>query len=81
MGGRACVRANAKSPLPSMHDDRQLELPRALPPRRVCVPSEGDDVVTSPYNAVLGAKQLVAHADSVFPIDTAPHRHPHLIPM
>ncbi len=32
-------------------------------------PSEDDDVVTSPYNAVLAADKLVEHADCVFPID------------
>ena len=35
-----------------------------------CVyPSEDNDVVTSPYNTVLAMKQLVEHADCVFPMD------------
>jgi tubulin epsilon len=37
-----------------------------------CVlPSEDNDVVTSPYNSVLSIDQLVQHADCVFPIDNA----------
>jgi tubulin epsilon len=32
-------------------------------------PSEGDDVVTSPYNCVLGLNQLTEHADAVLPVD------------
>ena len=35
-----------------------------------CVfPSEDNDVVTSPYNSVLATKELIEHADCVFPID------------
>lgn len=35
-----------------------------------CVfPSEDNDVVTAPYNSVLATKQLIEHADCVFPID------------
>lgn len=34
-------------------------------------PSADDDVITSPYNAVLAAHALVEHADCVFPIDNA----------
>jgi tubulin epsilon len=37
-----------------------------------CVyPSEDNDVVTSPYNTVLAMKELVDHADCVFPIDNS----------
>mmetsp|Transcript_15730 Transcript_15730/g.21621 ORF Transcript_15730/g.21621 Transcript_15730/m.21621 type:complete len:449 (+) Transcript_15730:13-1359(+) len=37
-----------------------------------CVyPSEDNDVVTSPYNTVLAMKQLVEHADCVFPMDNS----------
>ncbi|CAM9139422.1 unnamed protein product [Chrysoparadoxa australica] len=32
-------------------------------------PSDDDDVITSPYNAVLGLKQLTDHADCVLPVD------------
>ena len=32
-------------------------------------PSQNDDVVTSPYNAVLSLNQLINHADCVLPID------------
>jgi tubulin epsilon len=35
-----------------------------------CVfPSEDNDVVTAPYNSVLATKQLIEHADCIFPID------------
>ena len=34
-------------------------------------PSEDNDVVTSPYNTVLAMKQLVEHADCVFPMDNS----------
>ncbi len=34
----------------------------------VC-PSEDDDVITSPYNAVLAMKQLTEHADCVLPVE------------
>lgn len=37
-----------------------------------CVfPSEENDVVTSPYNSVLATKELIEHADCVFPIDNS----------
>jgi tubulin epsilon len=37
-----------------------------------CVyPSEENDVVTSPYNTVLAMKELVDHADCVFPMDNS----------
>ena len=37
-----------------------------------CVyPSEENDVVTSPYNTVLAMKELVEHADCVFPMDNS----------
>jgi tubulin epsilon len=37
-----------------------------------CVfPSEGNDVVTSPYNSTLATNQLLEHADCVLPIDNA----------
>lgn len=32
-------------------------------------PSEDDDVITSPYNAMLSAAKLVEHADCVLPIE------------
>jgi tubulin epsilon len=32
-------------------------------------PSEDDDVVTSPYNSILAAKQIIDHADCSFPLD------------
>lgn len=32
-------------------------------------PSEDDDVVTSPYNALLAASKLVEHADCVLPVE------------
>ena len=32
-------------------------------------PSKDDDVITSPYNAVLSLNQLINHADCVLPID------------
>lgn len=32
-------------------------------------PSEDDDVVTSPYNALLSLSKLVEHADCVLPIE------------
>ena len=32
-------------------------------------PSKNDDVVTSPYNAILSLNQLIQHADCVLPID------------
>ena len=34
-------------------------------------PAADDDVITSPYNAVLAAHSLVEHADCVFPVDNA----------
>ena len=34
-------------------------------------PSEDDDVVTSPYNAVLATRQLIDHADCVFPLNNS----------
>ena len=34
-------------------------------------PAADDDVITSPYNAVLAAHSLVQHADCVFPVDNA----------
>lgn len=35
-----------------------------------CVfPSEESDVVTAPYNSILATKELIEHADCVFPID------------
>ncbi len=32
-------------------------------------PSEDDDVVTSPYNALLALNQLLEHADCVLPLE------------
>ena len=32
-------------------------------------PAEDDDVVTSPYNSILAAAQLIEHADCSFPLD------------
>ena len=32
-------------------------------------PSEDDDVVTSPYNALLALHQLLEHADCVLPVE------------
>eukprot|EP00873_Tetraselmis_striata_P003164 jgi/Tetstr1/423428/TSEL_014109.t1 len=32
-------------------------------------PSEDDDVITSPYNALLSLSRLVEHSDCVFPVD------------
>jgi tubulin epsilon len=32
-------------------------------------PSEDDDVVTSPYNALLACSKLVEHADCVLPLE------------
>ena len=32
-------------------------------------PADNDDVITSPYNAVLATAQLIQHADAVFPVD------------
>ncbi len=32
-------------------------------------PSEDDDVVTSPYNAMLACAKLVEHADCVLPLE------------
>ena len=32
-------------------------------------PNDDDDVVTSPYNALLSASKLIEHADCVFPVD------------
>lgn len=35
-----------------------------------CVyPSEDNDVVTSPYNTILATRELIEHADCVFPVD------------
>jgi tubulin epsilon len=34
-------------------------------------PSRNDDVITSPYNAMLALNQLTAHADCVFPVDNS----------
>lgn len=35
-----------------------------------CVfPSEDDDVVTSPYNSILATRELIEHADCIFPLD------------
>jgi tubulin epsilon len=33
------------------------------------LPSEVDDVVTSPYNSLLSAHKLLQHADCVLPLD------------
>jgi tubulin epsilon len=50
----------------SMLDDLYPEIYRFSS----CVfPSEDNDVVTSPYNSVLATKQLIEHADCIFPID------------
>lgn len=32
-------------------------------------PSEDDDVVTSPYNALMACSKLVEHADVVLPLE------------
>ena len=32
-------------------------------------PSEDDDVITSPYNAILSASELIKHADCVMPVE------------
>ena len=32
-------------------------------------PSEDDDVITSPYNAILSASELIQHADCVMPVE------------
>ena len=32
-------------------------------------PAPNDDVITSPYNSVLAAAELIRHADAVFPVD------------
>ncbi|WZN62215.1 epsilon chain of tubulin [Chloropicon roscoffensis] len=32
-------------------------------------PNDDDDVITSPYNALLSASKLIEHADCVFPVD------------
>ena len=34
-------------------------------------PSEDDDVVTSPYNTILASRQLIDHADCVFPLNNS----------
>jgi tubulin epsilon len=34
-------------------------------------PSEDDDVVTSPYNTILATRQLIDHADCVFPLNNS----------
>ena len=34
-------------------------------------PAEDDDVVTSPYNSILAARQIILHADCSFPLDNA----------
>jgi tubulin epsilon len=34
-------------------------------------PSEDDDVVTSPYNSILATRQLIDHADCVFPLNNS----------
>ena len=31
--------------------------------------NDDDDVITSPYNALLSASKLIEHADCVFPVD------------
>eukprot|EP01006_Ploeotia_vitrea_P064840 TRINITY_DN89106_c0_g1_i1.p1 TRINITY_DN89106_c0_g1~~TRINITY_DN89106_c0_g1_i1.p1 ORF type:complete len:483 (-),score=48.38 TRINITY_DN89106_c0_g1_i1:125-1573(-) len=45
------------------------EFPNVYRFSSVVVPSADDDVITSPYNAVLATHQLINHADCVLPVD------------
>ncbi len=47
----------------------QDQYPRVFRFVSAVFPAEDDDVVTSPYNAVLGAQQLTEYADCVIPAD------------
>ena len=55
-------------PLPP-HPPLQDEFPGVFRFTGSVFPSEDDDVVTSPYNAMLALGQLVEHADCVLPIE------------
>ena len=47
------------------------EYPRQLRFATSVFPSAEDDVITSPYNAMLATHQLSMHADAIFPVDNA----------
>ena len=47
------------------------EFPKQLRFATSVFPSAEDDVITSPYNAMLATAQLSAHADAVFPVDNS----------
>ena len=47
----------------------QDEFPEACRFAASVFPSEDDDVITSPYNAVLSLAELTQHADAVFPLE------------
>lgn len=47
----------------------QDEFPEAYRFATSVFPSEDDDVITSPYNALLSLAELTEHADAVFPLE------------
>ncbi len=47
----------------------QDEFPEAYRFATSVFPSEDDDVITSPYNALLSLTELTEHADAVFPLE------------
>lgn len=47
----------------------QDEFPEACRFATSVFPSEDDDVITSPYNALLSLAELTEHADAVFPLE------------
>jgi tubulin epsilon len=53
--------------LGALHD----EYPKQLRFATSIFPSADDDVITSPYNAMLATHQLSSHADAIFPVDNA----------
>lgn len=48
---------------------KQDEFPEAYRFTASVFPSKDDDVITSPYNALLSLAELTEHADAVFPLE------------